>query len=291
MIDVVVFGCGDAAIRYINLIKHGNKDVNIIAFLDNNADLHGKLLFGIAYVYAPADILQLTYDLVIIASDVNEDTRLKMKEQLDAFGVDSGCITFYPEQFSVDYSPRIMFFRNFAKYISEHKIMGHIAECGVGTGETAQYLNRYFYDRILNLFDTFESYPECSIAHDRQFESFSEQRLNAARYKNTSVEEVRGKMTFPKRVLFHKGFFPDTARDVKDKFALVHMDMTLYKPTLDALRFFWCKMSPNGIILVRDYFAEALPGPRNAITDFEAELKKFIVKTPIGDSTCIALIR
>lgn len=44
--------------------------------------------------------------------------------------------------------------------------MGSVAECGVLYGETAMFINKYWSDRTLHLFDTFEGFPDNDIEYD-----------------------------------------------------------------------------------------------------------------------------
>jgi hypothetical protein len=288
-LGILIFGAGDMAARYLTENeKTGNK---VVGFLDNDVGLHGRTLYGVAPVYAPESVSDLKYSKIIVASGVNREVRGKIEEQLTACGAALGNIEHYPQELSVDYHPRLLFFRNFAKYAQHEGIIGNIAECGVWTGETAKYLNRYFNDRKLWLFDTFEGYPEESICSDRDIKGFSEATLNRVQGTYTSVELVMGKMTFPENVAIRKGFFPDSAAGVDGRFCLVHIDMTLYQPTLDTLRFFWDKLECRGTAVVRDYFAAALPGAKRAVDDFEAELGHSISKAPLGDTSCIVLIK
>ena len=46
--------------------------------------------------------------------------------------------------------------------------------------------------------------------------------------------------------LFKKGYFPESAHGIDEKFAFVSLDLDLYKPTLEGLRFFYPKMIKGG---------------------------------------------
>ncbi len=45
---------------------------------------------------------------------------------------------------------------------------------------------------------------------------------------------------------FYKGYFPETGEPVKDKrFSFVHLDVDLHESTLQALQFFYPRMTPG----------------------------------------------
>ena len=66
-----------------------------------------------------------------------------------------------------------------------------------------------------------------------------------------------------------KGKFPESGKKIIDnKFCFVHLDVDLYKSTIDSLRFFFPKMVLGGIILIHDYHSD---GIQKAFTEFKKE--------------------
>lgn len=56
------------------------------------------------------------------------------------------------------------------------------------------------------------------------------------------------------RLEFHPGYFPDSAQGLEDlAFSFVHLDLDLYQSTVDALRWFWPRLMPGGVLLSHDY--------------------------------------
>lgn len=85
MIDVVVFGTG----KYLQKNKKylENKKINVVAYLDNNADKCGKQIDNI-FIYLPEYINELKYDYIILMSiDV-----YNMKKQLLELNVEKNKI-------------------------------------------------------------------------------------------------------------------------------------------------------------------------------------------------------
>ena len=86
-----------------------------------------------------------------------------------------------------------------------------------------------------------------------------------------------------------KGYFPESAKGIKEKFCFVNLDMDLYAPQLAALKFFSDKMVKGGVILVHDYYNSTFTGTTKAVDEF-CSTKDNIIKYPIGDGLSIALL-
>lgn len=151
-------------------------------------------------------------------------------------------------------------------------------------GDFARWINTYYGNQTLHLFDTFEGFDQRDIVKE---EGLSEAAVGD--YSNTSVEAVLEKMPNPDKVVFHKGYFPETAFDIKDSFCFVNLDLDLYKPTYEGLHYFEDKMVPGGVILVHDYFATNFQGPRKAVDQFICETNGRYAKYPIGDGISIMI--
>lgn len=101
---------------------------------------------------------------------------------------------------------------------------------------------------------------------------------------------VMKKMIYPENVIIHKGYFPDTAKQLEEeRFAFVNLDVDLYEPTYNGLKFFKDKMISGGVILVHDYFAANFKGPHEAVNQFLEEMNGRYAKYPIGDGISIMI--
>jgi len=79
-------------------------------------------------------------------------------------------------------------------------------------------------------------------------------------------------------VYFYKGYFPETAKDLsEDRFSFVHLDADLYKPTIDALHYFYPKLSPGGVIIIHDY-NHTWEGIRVAIDEFIVTIPESLIE-------------
>ena len=93
------------------------------------------------------------------------------------------------------------------------------------------------------MFDTFEGFPtkDLDVAKDDRF-------------KDTSQEAVSEFIHGNDNVIFRKGYFPETAAGLEDeKFALVMLDVDLYRPALEVMRFFYPRLTRGGYFFMHDY--------------------------------------
>ena len=143
-------------------------------------------------------------------------------------------------------------------------VPGAMAELGVFRGEFAAAMNALLPERTLYLFDTFEGFSErdAEVDRDRKFSGASFD------FSGTSVELVLSKMEHPENCVIRKGWFPDTAEGVDDKFCLVSIDADLYQPILAGLEFFYPRLSHGGAIMVHDFNNEGYSGARQAVKEF-----------------------
>lgn len=65
-------------------------------------------------------------------------------------------------------------------------------------------------------------------------------------------------------------------------FALVHVDVDLYQPTLDSLEFFFPRLLPGGILVCDDYGSGSYPGARTAMDEYFSNQLENIIELPQG---------
>jgi len=167
--------------------------------------------------------------------------------------------------------------------INQQGLQGNVAELGVYKGKFAKYLNQYFPDRKLYLFDTFEGFDE----RDVSIEKAREHSTGNQDFSNTSVEAVLRKMPFPKNCIPKKGFFPDSALGVECPFVFVSLDADLYEPIYRGLQFFYPKLVRGGYIFVHDFNTDGYKGVRKAVEKFCSEENLGYVVIPDVGGTAI----
>ena len=149
---------------------------------------------------------------------------------------------------------------------------GDIAEVGVFQGGSAKLICEAKKDKKLYLFDTFTGLPQVS-ENDTHF---GHKHWYDNEFSNTSEESIKKLLNKYDNVDIIKGIFPESGKKIiENKFCFVHLDVDLYKSTIDSLRFFFPKMVEGGIILIHDYHSD---GIQKAFREFKNENKIHLIE-------------
>jgi len=223
------------------------------------------------------------FDCVIIAvysfkaiQDIHERL-LQMDISMDKIKI----LVFEKEYIDTCMDQRVYWMQDFAKTVYDNKLKGCVAEGGVFRGDSAKYINKFFPDRKLYLFDTFEGFSEKDVKYEMDLnnKSYNESGFtNTKLFDDTTPELLLRKMLYPDMVEIRKGYFPETAKGINSSFVFVNLDMDLYLPMLAGLEFFWDRLVKGGCILLHDYYHPSLPGVKKAVEDFEAKKNICIIK-------------
>jgi O-methyltransferase len=168
--------------------------------------------------------------------------------------------------------------------INKKQLKGNVAELGVYKGKFARFINHYFSDRTLYLFDTFEGFDERDTQKEKS-ENFSSGDQD---FSDTSVESVLSIMPHRDKCKPIKGFFPESAKGFDDQLVLVSLDADLYEPIYNGLVFFYPRLANGGYILVHDFNNDNYKGSRKAVEQFCQE--QGVGFMPIPDSGGTAII-
>lgn len=187
-----------------------------------------------------------------------------------------------PANDRVDLARLLMFIEN-VRLLARDGIEGSVAELGVYRGTTAMILHTLLPERRLYLFDTFEGFD----ARDLPGTATDDQA--AQPFRDTSADSVALLLGNSPLVTICKGYFPGTAAQVPpgERFALVHLDADLRKPTWDALEFFYPRLSPGAFLILHDYSSHAWPGVAEAVDGFFADKPESIVLVPDRSGTAV----
>lgn len=156
---------------------------------------------------------------------------------------------------------------------------GDTAECGVFEGASSWLIcaaNRQFAgQRIHHLFDSFEGLSKPD-AKDGSYWTVGD----LARDEELVSSNLK---PFLANIEFHKGWIPERFADVESKtFSFVHIDVDLYQPTLDSVRFFYDRLCPGAIVLCDDYAFSSCPGATRAIDEFLADKQEKMITLSSG---------
>jgi hypothetical protein len=160
-------------------------------------------------------------------------------------------------------------------------LSGAYAEAGVYDGGSARILCEAKGADHLHLFDTFAGMPETDPKADPHF--------TAGQFADTNRQKVADYLAAFPNVHLHQGFFPASAADVPaDRlFKFVHLDLDIYRSTLDGLRFFYPRLVRKGIIISHDYGNVTAPGVRQAFQEFLAETDEPLIQ--LWDTQCVLI--
>jgi O-methyltransferase len=162
-------------------------------------------------------------------------------------------------------------------------IVGNVAELGVYKGKFARYINQYFPERKLYLFDTFEGFDRRDIKTEQELHLTSGEQ----NFSDTSLQKVLNQMKFPGKCIPVKGYFPESASAIEDKFVFVSLDADLYHPIYSGLRFFYPMLAKGGYIFVHDFNNVNYKGVGEAVKRFCNEESIGFVPLPDSGGTAI----
>ena len=167
--------------------------------------------------------------------------------------------------------------------IINNNIEGEVAEVGVYKGEFACEINRFFAEKKLYLFDTFEGFDSKEETYDIENGYTSRSFLTKTTFKDTTVQGVIEKLPYSNNCEIRKGYFPETAEGLEEKFSFVSIDVDLYKPIFSALEYFYPRLSEGGYLMIHDYNHIEFEGVKQAIKDYESYYNIRLRKVPMSD--------
>jgi O-methyltransferase len=264
-------------------LKNEKYPIEVLAYADNNPDLHNTLLCGKLIIH-PDNIKSYDFDSVIIATVAKDNI---IRQLINDYGIPPALIDTKMHLRMTFFEARINALKNACKLIYNDGIQGNVAELGVFQGEFAQHINLSFFDRKLYLFDTFEGFSSRDIKKERELGT----KYVLGRFydlSDTSVDIVLNKMKYPEQCIVKKGYFPDTAVGLEDNFAFVSLDPDLYQPMLEGLRYFYPRLSTGGFLFVHDFFNDAYTGIGHAVLEFIKETHN-VFPVPLGDNCSVAI--
>ena len=152
------------------------------------------------------------------------------------------------------------------------RLPGHMAECGVWKGGSAQLLawiinSEHPYATRLHLFDTFTGTPNTTVP-DRDYNQ-------PGLFGDTSLDSVKARLRqYAHFCDYHSGFVPDTFSEVADipEYSFVHVDVDIYPAVLECCKWFWPRMTAGGVMVFTTYGAYPYRyATRAAVDEFFAQ--------------------
>lgn len=157
-------------------------------------------------------------------------------------------------------------------------IPGDTAECGVykgcGSYIMLQANQRTSFGRVHHIFDSFEGLSAPS-GRDGEYWTANDLSIGEGIVRE-NLREFSG-------VKYYKGWIPSRFGDVENgTFSFVHVDVDLYEPTLESIRFFYDRLNDGGIFVCDDYGFLTCPGATAAIEEYLLAKPEKMVSLPGG---------
>lgn len=160
-------------------------------------------------------------------------------------------------------------------------IPGDTIECGVFEGATSLLIlknapNWQGQKRTHHIFDSFEG---CSVPGE-----FDHRTHFYKGVLSCGEEQVRKKLQkYNDRTCYYKGWIPSRFADAEDKsFAFAHIDVDLYDPTLESIKFVYPRLAEGAVLICDDYGCTTCPGATKAIDEFLADKKEKMLSFASG---------
>ena len=157
--------------------------------------------------------------------------------------------------------------------MQQDKVPGCIAEVGVHKGFTSKFIEKLVPGKKIYLLDSFSGFPERYLEADQKTDS---------RFKDTSYLEVQKQFLNNPNVVIVKGIVPTSFELIGDnKYSFVLLDLDLFQPTLDSLKYFYPRMARGGFIVIHDYNSpESNWGCNRAVNEFFSDKPEFLIEIP-----------
>lgn len=266
MKTTIIFGAGQGGKA---LLKMLSPDYRVLAYMDNDYNKWGKKMDGLPVV-SIEEALAISPDCIWVAT-MNDLSGQQMAQQL--IGMGYGGEIRHIGILKKDIDLRMAALRRMADQIHARNIGGYVAELGVYRGDFAAEINRYFPDRQIFLFDTFQGFPLQDMTYEQSVTNRNTRHMD---FSSTSANYVLSRLPYPDKAVIFEGRFPDTApRDNGLQFAFVSLDADLFAPTYSGLNWFFPRLSHGGVILIHDFYSDQFPGVRKAAERYFQEINIF----------------
>jgi O-methyltransferase len=179
--------------------------------------------------------------------------------------------------------PRLYYLAALGRHAA--RLAGAFAECGVFRGGTALLMARVTEEtqNQLHLVDSFDGLPEPDAKRDLFYRKGDFRFSDMGTISSLLSESGH-------RVHVHKGWIPDAFRELPDSdWALVHVDVDLYRPTHDACEYFYERMLPGGVMLFDEYGFPTCRGEREAVDEFFSRCHETPIVLPTGQALVLKL--
>ena len=164
---------------------------------------------------------------------------------------------------------------NAVTYLTQAKVPGDIAECGVWRGGSSMICALTLKkdgdtSRRIHMFDTYEGMPD-STEKDVFLDGKSTIPKGALCAGLDIVQENMGRTGYPQdKVVFIKGMVEDTLpKAAPEKLALLRLDTDFHDSTYHAMVHLYPRLVPGGVLVLDDF--GSMQGARDAVLNYLKE--------------------
>jgi len=174
------------------------------------------------------------------------------------------------------------------------RLPGDFVECGVNAGFISsaimQRLSWHQIGRKFYLIDTFAG-PDLNQFSEAEIERgrlrIAQDALAAGAYV-TDLERVRRNFAEWRNVEVVRGFIPYVLAGIPfGPVAFLHLDLNCALPEREALRFFWNRITPGGLVLLDDYAYYGHGAQTEAIDQFAMAAEFEVLSLPTGQGLIV----
>ena len=170
-----------------------------------------------------------------------------------------------------------------------------MVECGCFHGHSTYMIARILQENgftgQLHVFDSFEGgLSRFTAADESEFFQTDEQKAAVTRHFQSNRGQVMELLAPFKFVRLYPGWIPERFREVADRqFGFLSLDVDLYEPTRDSLRYFFPRLVDGGTVFLDDYgHYRTFPGARKAVDEYLEEVPhRHLVRLPLGGAIII----
>jgi O-methyltransferase len=171
------------------------------------------------------------------------------------------------------------------------RLPGDFVECGVNTGFLSRAIAQYvgFHkraDKRFFLIDTFRGVPPDQFSADELEEGLDARARRL--YPDDMYDVCKRNFEFFDNVVVVRGRVPEALAALPiERVAYLSIDMNCAAPEVAAVRHFWDKLVPGGIILFDDYGARGHHHQKEAVDAVARELNNPLLPLPSGQAMLI----
>lgn len=153
-----------------------------------------------------------------------------------------------------------------------------------------EHLDWNALDRTFWLLDTFAGIDDRFVTDEERGRAKlaeSDGKLASGVY-TADLEGVKANFAEWERVRFVVGSIPETLPEVTaERVAFLHIDMNCAPPEVAALRHFWPRLAPGGVVLLDDYAYRGFEPQKRAMDEVAGELGVDVLSLPTGQGLIV----